>query len=78
MAPDKHKILWNEWIPTNGLVTVPTIFTLAKQAGFSTAMFVGKEKFRHLDLPGSLDVFDFNPAESTDVTKTMAGDAQAA
>lgn len=76
VGPGKHKILWNEWIPSNGLVTVPTIFTLAKQAGFSTAMFVGKEKFRHLDVPGSLDVFDFNPAESTNITKTMAGDAR--
>jgi predicted AlkP superfamily pyrophosphatase or phosphodiesterase len=76
VGPDKHKVLWNEWIPSNGLVTVPTIFIMAKQAGFSTAMFVGKEKFRHLDLPGSLDVFDFNPALSTNVTKTMAGDAK--
>jgi predicted AlkP superfamily pyrophosphatase or phosphodiesterase len=76
VGPDKHKILWNEWIPSNGLVTVPTIFVIAKQAGFSTAMFVGKEKFRHLDLPGSLDVFDFNPALSTNITKTMAGDAK--
>lgn len=76
VGPDKHKVLWNEWIPSNGLVTVPTIFVAAKKAGYSTAMFVGKEKFRHLDLPGTLDVFDFNPAMSTNVTKTMAGDAK--
>jgi predicted AlkP superfamily pyrophosphatase or phosphodiesterase len=74
VGPGVHKVLWNEWIPSNGLVTVPTIFVIAKQAGLSTAMFVGKEKFRHLDLPGSLDVFEFNPANSTNVTKTMAGD----
>lgn len=76
VGPGKHKVLWNEWIPSNGLVTVPTIFSLAKPAGFTTGMFVGKEKFRHLDIPGSLDVFDFNPADSTNITKTMAGDAQ--
>ena len=76
VGPDKHKILWNEWIPTNGLVTVPTIFSLAKQAGLSTAMFVGKEKFRHLDLPGTVDEFDFNPADITNITKTMAGESK--
>jgi predicted AlkP superfamily pyrophosphatase or phosphodiesterase len=76
VGPDKHRVLWNEWIPSNGLVKVPTIFVEAKKARLSTAMFVGKEKFRHLDLPGTLDVFDFNPAESTNVTKTMAGDAK--
>src|SRR5579863_9155482 len=75
VGPGIHKVLWNEWIPSNGLVTVPTIFVTAKQAGLSTAMFVGKEKFRHLDLPGTLDVFDFDPAETTNVTKIMAGDA---
>ena len=77
VGPDKHKILWNEWIPTNGLVTVPTVFSLAKHAGLSTAMFVGKEKFRHLDLPDTfVDHFDFNPADVTNVTKSMAGEAK--
>jgi predicted AlkP superfamily pyrophosphatase or phosphodiesterase len=77
VGPDQHKILWNEWIPSNGLVTVPTIFAEAKQAGFSTAMFVGKEKFRHLALPGTLDEFDFNPRDKVEVTKIVAGEAKA-
>ncbi len=76
VGPTKHRVLWNEWIPSNGLVTVPTIFVEAKKAGLSTAMLVGKEKFRHLDLPGTLDVFDFNPAETTNVMKTMAGETK--
>lgn len=53
----KHQILWNDYQPAKGLVTVPTVFSLAKEKGMSTAMFVAKEKFRHLLLPGSVDVF---------------------
>ncbi|MBI4546179.1 MAG: alkaline phosphatase [Gemmatimonadetes bacterium] len=34
---------------------VPTVFELAKQAGFGTAAFFSKSKFRHLERPGSLD-----------------------
>jgi predicted AlkP superfamily pyrophosphatase or phosphodiesterase len=57
VGPQAHQILWNTYIPTNGIVTVPTIFSLAKQRGLKTAMFVGKEKFKHLVLPGSVDTF---------------------
>lgn len=51
----KHQVLWNDYQPTNGMVKVPTIFSLAKERGLKTAMFVGKEKFKHLELPGSID-----------------------
>jgi predicted AlkP superfamily pyrophosphatase or phosphodiesterase len=53
----KHQILWNDYQPEKGQVKVPTIFSLAKQQGLKTAMFVGKEKFKHLLLPGSVDTF---------------------
>jgi predicted AlkP superfamily pyrophosphatase or phosphodiesterase len=76
VGPSRHMVLWNAWIPSNGLVKVPTIFVVAKHAGYSTAMFVGKEKFRHLDLPGSLDEFDFNQDAATQITKSMAGSAK--
>jgi len=72
--PAKHHVLWNDWIPTNGLVRVPTIFSDAKAADLSTAMFVGKEKFRHLVLPGTVDDFDFNPEKSQTVSKVVAGE----
>jgi predicted AlkP superfamily pyrophosphatase or phosphodiesterase len=62
VGPKKHKILWNGWVPTNGIVRVPTVFSEAKRAGVSTAMFVGKEKFRHLLRPDSVDEFDYNRA----------------
>ena len=64
VGPDKHHVLWNGWKPRKGVVGVPTIFAEAKRAGFSTAMFVGKEKFRHLVQPGTVDEFEFGPAQS--------------
>lgn len=51
----KHQITWNSYIPTNGFVKVPTIFSLAHERGLRTAMFVGKEKFKHLEVPGTID-----------------------
>lgn len=57
VGPQVHQIIWNSYEPKKGLVKVPTIFSLAKQQGLTTAMFVGKEKFKHLLLPGSVDTF---------------------
>jgi predicted AlkP superfamily pyrophosphatase or phosphodiesterase len=61
LGPDKHRVLWNDFSPLKGLVKVPTVFSLVKaaEADAVTAMFVGKMKFRHLWLEGSVDVFDF-------------------
>jgi arylsulfatase A-like enzyme len=53
----KHQILWNDFDPKKGRVKVPTIFSIAKENGLTTAMFVAKAKFETLALPGSLDVF---------------------
>ena len=72
--PAKHHVLWNDWIPTNGLVKVPTIFSETKAADLTTAMFVGKEKFRHLLVPGTVDDFDFNPYQAQKVSKAVAGE----
>lgn len=57
VGPQVHQILWNDYEPEKGTVKVPTIFSLAKKRGLVTAMFVGKEKFKHLLIPGSVDVF---------------------
>lgn len=57
VGPQVHQILWNDYQPDKGLVKVPTIFSLAKQRGLVTAMFVGKEKFEHLVLSNSVDAF---------------------
>ncbi len=57
VAPAKHGVLWNEWVPENGMVKVPTVFGVAREKGFSTALFAGKPKFQHLNLPGTLNTF---------------------
>lgn len=54
-----HKITWNRYVPRKGYVTVPTIFEIAKSKGFSTAMFVGKEKLKHIAKPKTMDHFSF-------------------
>ena len=59
VGPQAHQVLWNDYEPKKGLVKIPTIFSLAKKQGLVTAMFVGKEKFEHLILPGSLDAFEW-------------------
>lgn len=56
----RHQIDWNDYFPMRGMVRVPTVFSLAKQANpeIITALFCGKIKFRHLWIRDSLDVFD--------------------
>lgn len=58
----KHQVDWNNYERVRGKVKVPTIFSLAKAKGIVTAMVVSKEKFQHLNLPGSVDRFIY-PAE---------------
>jgi predicted AlkP superfamily pyrophosphatase or phosphodiesterase len=73
VTPEKHHILWNAWKPKAGVVQVPTIFAEARQQGLSTAMFVGKEKFRHLLQPGTVDEFDFDNGQATEVLNSVVG-----
>ncbi len=53
----KHQVTWNRHDPKRGFVKAPTIFSLAKERGLKTAMIVGKEKFRCLEIPGTVDWF---------------------
>jgi len=53
---DQHGVTWNsDKTATRGFVAVPTIFGLAKGAGFTTAAFFSKTKFQHLEVPSTLD-----------------------
>ncbi|HEY6169844.1 MAG TPA: alkaline phosphatase family protein, partial [Verrucomicrobiae bacterium] len=74
VGPEKHLVSWNNWIPGAGVVKVSTVFSEAKKAGLTTAMFVGKEKFRHLLIPGTVDMFDYNKAQSGAPAKNGAPD----
>lgn len=72
LGPAKHLITWNDWRPEKGLITVPTVFSLVHAQKKSTAMFVGKEKFAHLFLPGSLDAFSMPSYDAMTVARAAA------
>ncbi|HEX8832860.1 MAG TPA: alkaline phosphatase family protein, partial [Abditibacteriaceae bacterium] len=71
VQPAKHGISWNEWEPQRGLIKVPSAFKLARDNGYTTAIFAGKEKFRHLNVPGTVDEFQV-PAPSAKVVAAAA------
>jgi predicted AlkP superfamily pyrophosphatase or phosphodiesterase len=65
VVPIKHGIQWNSDLPLIHPVypAYPTIFQLAKQAGYTTGMVAGKSKFINLAVPGSLD-WSYIPEET--------------
>ncbi|MEP6662162.1 MAG: alkaline phosphatase family protein [Verrucomicrobiota bacterium] len=71
VGPQKHQVLWNNYAPEKGFVKVPTIFGIAKEHHLVTAMFVGKERFKQLAVPGTVDVFVW--PQPADDAKTVAG-----
>jgi predicted AlkP superfamily pyrophosphatase or phosphodiesterase len=58
---EKHGVTWNEYIEQS-YPNVPTLFEVAKRAGFTTAMATGKMKFIVFTRPGALDDY-YYPAE---------------
>ena len=54
-AAREHGLWWNSFKREMGFIHVPTIFSIARAHGLSTAMFIGKPKLRHIALPGSVD-----------------------
>jgi predicted AlkP superfamily pyrophosphatase or phosphodiesterase len=67
-SPEVHGVNWNSHQPERGYVTVPTLFSVAHEAGLSTAMFVGKAKLEHIAVPGTVDTYVY----------VTGGDAQVA
>jgi predicted AlkP superfamily pyrophosphatase or phosphodiesterase len=58
VVPAKHGVTWNDrFRSARGYLPVPTIFTVARQAGLSCAAFVAKDKLRHLAAPQDCPVF---------------------
>jgi predicted AlkP superfamily pyrophosphatase or phosphodiesterase len=62
VVPVKHGIQWNSDLPLTRAIypNFPTIFELARQCGYTTAMAAGKSKFVILAKPGSLN-WEFIP-----------------
>jgi predicted AlkP superfamily pyrophosphatase or phosphodiesterase len=59
VIPRKHEIEWNIDLPLREPVypKYPSLFELAKKAGYTTAMAAGKSKFDLFNKPGALDHF---------------------
>lgn len=56
VAPAKHNVLWNDDREVEpSMLAVPTLFDLAKKAGYSNAMVVGKHKLCIMAKPGVVD-----------------------
>ena len=53
VVPEVHAILWNSDLPFSQPVypSSPTLFELARRAGYTTALVVGKSKFNVFDQP---------------------------
>ena len=56
VTPAKHHVTWNDDREvTPAMLAVPTLFDLAKKAGYSTSMVVGKHKLCIMAKPGMVD-----------------------
>ena len=57
VVPNRHAILWNGDLETVQPVypRVPTLFEMAKNSGYTTALAAGKTKFSFLNKPETID-----------------------
>lgn len=54
--PERHGVLWNTAFEDRpGTLEIPTVFSVARKSGYTTAAFFSKAKFSHLQRPGTLD-----------------------
>ncbi|HET7496837.1 MAG TPA: ectonucleotide pyrophosphatase/phosphodiesterase [Candidatus Eisenbacteria bacterium] len=65
VPPSQHGIVWNSALPEKRGVypAWPTLFEIARRAGYTTAMAAGKSKFSTLAKPGTL-TWSFVPESS--------------
>lgn len=67
--PARHGIMWDDYLPANGQIKVPTLFIAARKAGRRTAMVSGKEKFNTLRDTAEMDVFVGGTRTDADVAE---------
>jgi len=77
-SPEAHGMTWDEYEPTRGQITVPTIFALARAKGLRTSVVAGKEKFTHFRDTGSCDSFALAPALDDEVASRAQSASSAA
>ena len=56
VGPFQHRILWNDDDSEHDAVSVPSVFSIAKGEGLSTAAFYSKSKFTQLFSRSALDM----------------------
>jgi predicted AlkP superfamily pyrophosphatase or phosphodiesterase len=76
-APSAHGITWDDFRPERGTIGVPTVFSAAHAAGLRTVLVAGKEKFRHLDVPGAVQRFDLCGGDDQEVAARAISEAYA-
>ena len=69
--PNIHGLTFANYTPEKGVSRVPTMFSYARAAGLRTAMVVGKDKFNHLKLEGSLDSFEIGTGDDDNVNRAV-------
>jgi len=74
--PEVHRILWDEYLPVRGRLTVPTLFTAVRAAGMRSVMVVGKNKFDYFKDTGAVDVYTVAAGGDDDVAARAAAEAE--
>jgi hypothetical protein len=72
-----HGINWNDYIPANGYLQGPTVFSVAHDAGLRTVMVVGKEKLLTIACPGTVDSFRYISTSDEQTVQVALTEAEA-
>jgi len=81
VKPRKHGILWNTDLPLKAAIypNYPTLFELARRAGYTTAMAAGKAKFNGINKPGTIQHVDVSSKDEVeDESVTVAAESMIA
>ncbi|MBX7187810.1 MAG: alkaline phosphatase family protein [Vicinamibacteria bacterium] len=70
--PTRHGVTWDDYLPANGAIRVPMIFSAARGSGRRTALVAGKEKFNTLRDTREMDIFVGGTRADADVAEQAA------
>ena len=76
VSPAKHGLVWNKLIKADPpeWPARPTLFEMAHQDGYKTALVAGKTKLRHWEKPGTIDFVSL-PGDDTTTDQMVAAEA---
>jgi predicted AlkP superfamily pyrophosphatase or phosphodiesterase len=73
VEPAVHGIVWDEYEPARGRLSVPTIFSVARDRGKRTAVVTGKSKFAYFCDSGACDSWTIADRSDDDVVGRVSG-----